>query len=81
MDSNGNCIHYGYSWTIYKGADNPEAKLDTSAMTCASGMCGGHQHSDIGGQIHGYGNNSSPLCEWVLRTGEGKGISIHFEVI
>ena len=47
------------------------------AYGCES--CGGHQYSSTGGNLTGYGNNTSPLCEWVLRTMAGKGISITFE--
>jgi len=47
------------------------------AYGCES--CGEHQYSSTGGHLTGYGNNTSPLCEWVLRTQAGKGISITFE--
>jgi hypothetical protein len=44
------------------------------------GSCGGQQYSSAGGNINGFGNNTSPLCEWVLQTDSGKGISIDIKV-
>ena len=44
------------------------------------GACGGQQYSSAGGNINGFGNNTSPLCEWVLQTDSGKGITVDIEV-
>ena len=44
------------------------------------GSCGGQQYSRSGGNINGYRNNTSPLCEWVLQTDSGKGIIVDIEV-
>ena len=44
------------------------------------GSCGGHQYSRVGGIVTGEGSLTSPLCEWVLATDMGKGISIDIEV-
>ena len=44
------------------------------------GSCGGHQYSGVGGNVAGEASNTSPLCEWILETEVGKGISIDFEV-
>ena len=44
------------------------------------GSCGGHQYSSVGGSVSGDASATSPLCEWVLGTDMGKGISINIEV-
>ena len=58
-------------------SDNDKLRLKR-AYGCDS--CGGHQYSSVGGSVTGEGNNTSPLCEWVLETDMGKGISIEIEV-
>ena len=58
-------------------SDNDKLRLK-KAYGC--GSCGGHQFSSVGGSVTGEASNTSPLCEWVLETDMGKGISIEIEV-